>query len=174
MARKRKRPASQARFRDESIGFACMAAAILIAAALSSYTATDPNPFDFAADSPIQNWAGPVGATIAAVAFQMVGLGAWLCTFALAVVGWNRIRHRRIESPFTKALGTITLTISVCGLATISIGTISYGGGGFPAGGIVGSLTATALLSMFGPVGGPLVCVTTALLAVIAATSLSL
>ncbi|MEC8944712.1 MAG: DNA translocase FtsK 4TM domain-containing protein, partial [Acidobacteriota bacterium] len=137
MARKRKRPASQARFRDEAIGFACMAAAIFVAAALFSYTTTDPNPFDFAAGSPVQNWAGPVGATIAAVAFQMVGLGAWLCTFVLALVGWNRIRHRRIESPFTKILGTVTLTTSMCGLAAISIGTISYGGSGFPSGGIV-------------------------------------
>tara|TARA_B100000959_G_scaffold207493_1_gene217714 strand:- start:2113 stop:4524 length:2412 start_codon:yes stop_codon:yes gene_type:complete len=174
VARKRKRPASQVRFRDEAIGFACMAAAIFVAAALFSYTATDPNPFDFAAGSPVQNWAGPVGATLAAVAFQMVGLGAWLCAFVLALVGWNRIRHRRIESPFTKLLGTVTLTTSVCGLATISIGTISYGGAGFPSGGIVGTLTAAALLSTFGPVGGPLVCFTTAILAVIAATSLSL
>ena len=65
MARKRKRPASQRRFREEAIGFVCLAAAVFLAVALLSYRAADPNPFDFAASAPIRNWAGPVGATLA-------------------------------------------------------------------------------------------------------------
>lgn len=174
MARKRKRPASQGRFREEAIGFVCLAAAVFLAVALISYTAADPNPFDFAASAPIQNWAGPVGATLAAIAFQLVGLGAWLCAFVLALVGWNRIRRRKIESPFTKTVGIVTLTASVCGLITMALGTIGYSGGTFAAGGIVGSLSAMALLSAFGPVGGPLVAITAALLAIIAATRLSI
>ena len=172
--RKRKGPASQGRFREEAIGFVCLATAVFLAVALISYTAADPNPFDFAANAPIQNWAGPVGATLAALAFQLVGVGAWLCAFVLALVGWNRIRRRKIESPFTKTLGIVTLTASVCGLTTMGLGTISYGGGAFAAGGIVGSLTSVSLLSAFGPVGGPLVAVTAALLAIIAATRLSI
>ncbi len=174
MARKRKRPASQRRFREEAIGFVCLAAAVFLAVALASYTAADPNPFDFAASAPIQNWAGPVGATLAAVAFQLVGLAAWLCSFVLALVGWNRIRRRKIESPFTKTLGIVTLTASVCGLSTMGLGTIGSGGGALAAGGIVGSLSAMASLSAFGPVGAPLVAVTAALLAIIVATRLSI
>jgi len=172
--RKRKGPASQGRFREEAIGFVCLATAVFLAVALISYTAADPNPFDFAASAPIQNWAGPVGATLAALAFQLVGVGAWLCAFVLALVGWNRIRRHKIASPFTKTLGIVTLTASVCALITMGLGTISYGGGAFAAGGIVGSLTSVALLSAFGPVGGPLVAVTAALLAIIAATRLSI
>ena len=174
MARKRKRPASQGRFREEAIGFVCLAAAVFLMVALISYRGADPNPFDFAADSPIQNWAGPVGATLAAVSFQLVGLGAWLCALVLALVGWNRMRRFKIEAPLTKALGIVTLTASVCCLATMGLGTITFGGGSFAAGGVIGSLTAAALLSAFGPVGGPLVAVTAALLAIIAATRLSI
>jgi S-DNA-T family DNA segregation ATPase FtsK/SpoIIIE len=174
VARKRKRPESRSRFREEAIGFLCLAAATFLAVALISYDAADPNPFDLAADGSTDNWAGPVGATLAAAAFQLVGLGAWLCAVVLALAGFNRIRGRKLESPFTKTLGTTVLTASVCGLATMVFGEISWGGGGFAAGGVVGSLTAMALFSAFGPVGGPLVAVTAALLAIVAATRLSI
>ncbi|MGD8329273.1 MAG: DNA translocase FtsK 4TM domain-containing protein [Acidobacteriota bacterium] len=174
MARKRKRPDSQGRFREEAIGFLCLAAAIFLAVALISYNAADPNPFDLAADGTTRNWAGPVGATLAAATFQLLGLGAWLATVALCMVGINRIRGRKLESPFTKTLGTLVLTASVCGLATMGMGEINWGGGAFAAGGIIGSLTALALVSAFGPVGGPLVGLTAALLSIVAATRLSI
>jgi len=174
VAPKRKRPASQRRFREEVIGFVCLAAAVFLTVALISYNAADPNPFDFAAGGPTQNWAGPVGATLAAVMLQLVGLGAWLCALLLALVGWNRVRRRKIESPFTKTFGIAALTAAVCGLATMALGDVSFGGGSFSAGGFVGSLTAAALLTAFGPVGGPLVALTVALLAVVTATRLSI
>ena len=174
MARKPQRPAAGSRFRDEAIGFSCLAAALFTAVALFSYSAFDPNPFDFAGDGPARNWGGPVGATVAALAFQLVGLGAWLCAFLLGLVGINRILRRKIESPFTKALGLLTLAISTCALVTMGVGTVTVGGGTFAAGGVVGSMTAVALASAFGPVGGPLVAVTAALLAIVMATRLSI
>ncbi len=174
MARKRKAPATSGRFRDEAVGFVCLAFAIFLAVALISYNAADPNPFDFAADGATTNWGGPVGATLAAASLQIVGLGAWLCVVLLAVGGWNRVRHRKIESPLTKTLGITALTASACALATMGLGDISHGGGGYAAGGMVGALTAVALNSAFGPVGGPLVAVTAALLAIVTATRLSI
>jgi len=174
VARKRKRPNSQGRFREEAIGFLCLASALFLAVALISYNAADPNPFDFAAAGPTRNWAGPVGATLAAATFQLVGLGAWLCAGLLALVGWNRIRRRKIVSPFTKTLGIVVLTAAVCGLATMGLGDITYGSSAFAAGGLIGSLTAVTLLSAFGPVGGPLVALTAALLAIVTATRLSI
>jgi len=174
VARKRKRPDTQGRFREEAIGFLCLAAAIFLAVALISYNAADPNPFDLAADGAMHNWAGPVGATLAAAIFQLLGLGAWLSTVVLGAVGLNRIRGRKLESPLTKTLGTLVLTASVCSLATMGLGEISWGGGSFAAGGVIGSLTALALMAAFGPVGGPLIALTAALLAVVAATRLSI
>lgn len=174
MARKRKRPESQGRFREEAIGFLCLASAVFLAVALISYNAADPNPFDLAADGATRNWAGPVGATLAAATFQLFGLAAWLCTLMLGVVGGNRIRRRKLESPFTKTLGIVVLTASACGLATMGLGDVNWGGGSFAAGGVLGALTATALFSAFGPVGGPLVALTAALLAIVAATRLSI
>ncbi len=168
MARKRKRPDSQGRFREEAIGFVCLASAVFLAVALISYNASDPNPFDFSANGRTQNWAGPVGATLAAASYALFGLGAWLCTFVLALIGWNRLRHRKVDSPFTKALGLVALTAAVCGMASM------FAGASSAAGGIVGTLTAMALLSAFGPVGGPLVAVTAAMLAVVMATRLSI
>jgi len=174
VARKRKRPESQGRFREEAIGFLCLASAVFLAVALISYNAADPNPFDFAAEGSSQNWAGPVGATLAALSFQLFGLGAWLCSCVLALVGWNRIRRHKVEAPFTKTLGVVVLTAAVCGLATMGLGEITWGDGNFAAGGFIGSMTSRALLSAFGPVGGPLVALTAALLAIIAATRLSI
>ncbi len=174
MARKRKRPKAKGRFREEAIGFLCLASAVFLAVALVSYNAGDPNPFDLAADGSTRNWAGPVGATLAAVIFQLVGLGAWLCAFLLGLVGWNRVRRRKIDSPFTKTLGVVVLTASVCAIASMALGNIGYGGGEIAAGGVVGSLTSMALLTAFGPVGAPLVAVTAALLAIVMATRLSI
>jgi S-DNA-T family DNA segregation ATPase FtsK/SpoIIIE len=174
MARKPQRPSAGSRFRDEAIGFSCLAAALFAAVALFSYSAVDPNPFDFSGDGPTRNWGGPVGATVAALAFQLVGLGAWLCAFLLGLVGINRILRRKIESPLTKALGLLTLAVSTCALVTMGVGVVTVGGGTFAAGGVVGSMTAAALASAFGPVGGPLVAVTAALLAIVMATRLSI
>ena len=174
MARKRKTRATSGRFRDEAVGFVCLASAVFLAIALISYNAADPNPFDFAADGTTANWGGPVGATLAAASLQIVGVGAWLCVVLLAVGGWNRIRHRKIESPLTKTLGITALTASACALATMGLGEVSQGGGTYAAGGMVGTLTAVALNSAFGPVGGPLVTVTGALLAIVTATRLSI
>ena len=174
MPRKRKAPATSGRFRDEAVGFVCLASAVFLAIALISYDAADPNPFDFAADGTTANWGGPVGATLAAASLQIVGLGAWLCFVLLAVGGWNRIRRRKIESPLTKTLGISALTAAACALATMGLGEVSQGGGTYAAGGMVGALTAVALISAFGPVGGPLVAVTGALLAIVTATRLSI
>ena len=174
MARRRKRPSTQRRFRDEAIGFVCLASAIFLLVALASYDAADPNPFDFAADGPTRNWAGPVGATLAALTLQVVGLGAFLCVALLAIVGWNRVRRRKIKAIFTKTLGLVTLTMATCALATMGVGEINLGGATFAAGGFLGAVCALALTSALGPVGGPIVAVTAVLLAVVTATRLSI
>ena len=174
MARRHKRPSTNARFRDEAVGFVCLAGAAFLLVALVSYNASDPNPFDFAAAGPTRNWAGPVGATLAAATLQVVGLGAYLCTMLLAIVGWNRVRRRKIEAIFSKTLGLVTLTLATCTLATMGLGEVTQGGGTFAAGGFLGSVCALALTTAFGPVGGPLVAVTAVLLAVVTATRLSI
>ncbi len=173
MARKRKRPEKKGRFRNEATGVVCLAAAALTTVALFSYRALDPNPFDFAGRGQAQNWAGVVGATLSAVAFQLFGLGAWLIVLVLVLVGWAKLRNRQLDAPGSKLVGYVLLLLTACALLAFGFGEIILGGQASGAGGVLGALTAGVLTTVFGPVGGPLVAVTAALLSVIVATRLS-
>ena len=173
MARKRKRPEKKGRFRNEAIGVVCLAAAALTAVALFSYRANDPNPFNLADRGQAQNWAGVVGATLSAAAYELFGLGAWLIVLVLLMVGWAKLRNRQLDAPGSKLVGYAFLLLTACALLAFGFGDINLGGRAAGTGGIVGALTAGVLTTVFGPVGGPLVAVTAALLSIIVATRLS-
>ena len=173
MARKRKRPEKKGRFRNEAIGVVCLATAVLTTVALFSYRALDPNPFDFASRGQAQNWAGVVGATLSAVAYQLFGIGAWLIVLVLALVGGAKLRNRQLDAPGSKLVGYAMLLLAVCALLAFGLGEISLGGQATGAGGVLGAVAAGILAAVFGSVGGPLVAVTAALLSIIVATRLS-
>ncbi|NKB87892.1 MAG: DNA translocase FtsK [Acidobacteria bacterium] len=150
-----------------------MAAAFFLVS-LFSYDAADSDLFVHLADSPADNLGGRVGATFAALGFQLLGLGAWSAAIACGSFGWFRFRSREIPAAFTKVVGCSTLLIFGCILVHYLLGAISLGGTPAPAGGILGAWGGDALLSSFGPVGGPLVAVTAFLLSLVAVTKLSL
>jgi S-DNA-T family DNA segregation ATPase FtsK/SpoIIIE len=173
VARKRKRPDKSGRFRSEAIGVVCLATAALFTVALVSYRAIDPNPFDFAGRGPAENWAGVVGATISAISYQLIGLGAWLIVVMLAFVGWAKLRNRQLDAPGSKLIGYALLLLTSCALLAFVLADVELGGERTGAGGLIGEVIAGLLTSVFGPVGGPLVATTGALLSLIVATRLS-
>ncbi len=173
MARKRKRPEKKGRFRNEATGVVCLAAAALTTVALFSYRATDPNPFTLVDRGQAQNWAGVVGATLSAAAYELLGVGAWLIVLVLVMVGLAKLRNRQLDAPGSKLVGYAFLLLAACALLALGFGEIDLGGREAGAGGVVGTLTAGVLTTVFGPVGGPLVAVTAALLSIIVATRLS-
>ena len=179
MARKKTRKRAVSRKKtsnrgDEILGFVLLMASAFLLVSLYSYDAADGDLFVHLADNPAQNLGGRVGATFAALGFQLLGLGAWSTAIACGSFGWMRFRNRELPAAFTKVIGCTTLLVFGCILVHYVFGAVPLGGAQAPAGGLLGAWGGNALLSSFGPVGGPLVAVTAFLLSLVAVTKLSL
>ena len=159
---------------DEVLGLVLLAAAAFLAASLYSYDATDGDLFVHLADRPAANLGGSIGATLAAIGFQLLGVGAWATAAACGSLGWMRFRSREIPAAFTKVVGCSTLLVFGCILAHYTLGPVVLGGHQAAAGGLLGAWGGAALLGSFGPFGGPLIAVTAFLLSLVAVTKLSL
>src|SRR6266478_3846547 len=86
---------------NELVGFLCIIVAVLLAAALISYSPQDA-AFNVSRQSSdggaVRNWVGPVGAYSADLLFQVFGFGAFLLPMAMLVVGWRWFRSHAIDS----------------------------------------------------------------------------
>ncbi|MFK7750938.1 MAG: DNA translocase FtsK 4TM domain-containing protein [Sedimentitalea sp.] len=70
----------------ELIGILLICLGAAAAAMIGSYTPDDPN-WMVSTDAPVQNWMGPLGASLAAPLFMIVGWGAW--GLALIAIVWG-------------------------------------------------------------------------------------
>src|SRR5204863_7259347 len=82
----------------------------------------DPNDpsWNSAGSNETRNWAGSVGANVAATVFQFIGLAGYLLPLLLFAAAWRRFRTRSIRSPFTRIAGLIVLVIAASALLSIS------------------------------------------------------
>jgi len=96
-------------------GLAAALAGVLILAILATYHPSDPS-LDAAGGGPTKNLLGPVGANIADLGFQTLGLGAWMIGILLVAAGvWRTIDgappRRRFGLRFVLlAVGVVALT----------------------------------------------------------------
>ncbi|MEO3413511.1 DNA translocase FtsK 4TM domain-containing protein [Roseovarius sp. CAU 1744] len=80
----------------ELLGLVLMCLGAMAAAMILSYSPDDPSWMS-ATDAPIENWLGPVGATIAAPLFMIVGWGGWGLAIVLGAWGARFALHRGQE-----------------------------------------------------------------------------
>jgi DNA segregation ATPase FtsK/SpoIIIE, S-DNA-T family len=135
---------------NELVGFLCIAAAVLIAAALISYSPLDAS-FNVSAPPvdgrPSQNWIGPAGAYGADLLFQGLGFAAFLLPAALLMLGWKWLRSRAVESQAATLIGYGLMLLSLPSLlALLRFPAVR---GAVPAGGLLGTLLASGLRSGF-------------------------
>ena len=76
----------------ELLGLALLCLSAMAAALIVSYSPDDPSWMS-ATDAPIENWLGPIGATIAAPLFMIVGWGAWGLAIVLGAWGLRFTLH---------------------------------------------------------------------------------
>ena len=134
---------------NELVGFLCITLAMLIAAALLSYSPKDAafNVSAAAPDgSPTRNWIGPTGAYSADLLFQIFGFAAFLLPAATLVLGWRWCRSRAIDSQVATLIGYGLLLLSLPGLISL-LTFIPAVRGAIPAGGFVGGLVSSGLLA---------------------------
>jgi DNA segregation ATPase FtsK/SpoIIIE, S-DNA-T family len=135
---------------NELIGFLCVAFALLIAAALITYSPHDPALNVSAASveaNPVRNLIGPAGSYSADLLFQIFGFAAFLLPVAIAVVGYRWFRSQVIDSQWATLAGYTLLLLSLPSLlAMVHFPDVR---GSIPAGGLLGGLVSHGLQSGF-------------------------
>src|ERR1044072_8877714 len=154
--------------RNEIVAILLLAVGLLLTLCLVSaaFYPNDPS-WNSAGQAETHNWAGAIGANVAAVLFQSIGLAAYLLPCLLLAAAWRRFRTRSIRAPFSRLLGLVLLTLAAAALLSISNIKPIFDSSVQP-GGLVGTLISRGLASGLNTVGA------TVLLVALAATGLLL
>src|SRR6266404_4804138 len=154
--------------RNEILAILLFAVGLLLTLCLVSaaFYPSDPS-WNSAGQTVTRNWAGAIGANVAALLFQSIGVAAYLLPFLLLAAAWRRFRTRSIRAPFFRLLGLLLLLLSAAALLSIS-GLRPLFDSSVQPGGLVGALISRGLASGLNTVGA------TILLIAIAATGLLL
>jgi DNA segregation ATPase FtsK/SpoIIIE, S-DNA-T family len=141
---------------NELVGFLCLTAALLIAAALITYWPDDAS-FDVAGpkNGDVHNLIGPFGAYTSDAMFQLLGYSAFLIPMAALWLGIKWFRSRPVASQIATLFGYGLLLLFLPSLFTL----IHFPDvrGAIPSGGMVGALLAGALTAGFNKAGAVIV-----------------
>ncbi|MEK6283744.1 MAG: DNA translocase FtsK [Acidobacteriota bacterium] len=154
--------------RNEILAILLLAVGLLLTLCLVSaaFYPNDPS-WNSAGQTETRNWAGAIGANVAALLFQSIGLAAYLLPLLLLAAAWRRFKTRSFHAAFNNLLGLVVLTLSAAALLSISQIRPVFDASVQP-GGLVGTLISRGLASGLNTVGA------TVLLIAIAATGLIL
>ena len=157
---------------NEIIAIALCALAVLLALCLFSYRPNDPT-WNTAGQLETHNLVGRVGANVADLLFQALGLAAYLLPLLLLAAAWRRFRTRRIRAPLSRVVGLVTLVLASSALLALSsLGPLIDKS--FRPGGLAGTLIAEVLASALNTVGASVLLVALALTGLLLATNFSL
>jgi DNA segregation ATPase FtsK/SpoIIIE, S-DNA-T family len=153
---------------NEILAIIFIALGLLLALCLISaaFYPNDPS-WNSAGQSETHNWAGSIGANVAATAFQFIGLAAYLLPLLLFAAAWRRFHANTIHRPWTRIVGLVVLVVAASALLSIAHLRPLFDSSVQP-GGLLGAVVAQGLASGLNNVGA------TVLLIAIAATGLLL
>ncbi|MCQ0091922.1 DNA translocase FtsK [Roseovarius sp. M141] len=136
----------------ELLGLALMGLAVLATMMFASYSAEDPSWLS-AVDTPVQNWLGQTGATIAATLFMVVGWGGWGIAAVLAAWGIRFVLHKGQERAMARLIfAPIWIAVLSLYAASLTPGAEWYASHSFGLGGIFGDTVLGAILGVL-PIG---------------------
>jgi S-DNA-T family DNA segregation ATPase FtsK/SpoIIIE len=160
---------------QELLGLCAMGAALLLLISLGTYDPRDPAPFFKAGDSsPARNFIGPFGAFIAELLVpQLFGFAAIVLPVSLGMTGWKLFWCKPLKAPATRLVGASLLMLSLTGLLTLAVGTVSMRGEAVRTGGAIGEIAAGTLRTSIGAVGAFIVLGVALLAATLLSTQLS-
>ena len=154
--------------RNEILAILFLAVGLLLALCLVSaaFYPNDPS-WNSAGAGETHNWAGAIGANVAATAFQFIGLASFLLPLLLFAAAWRRFRPSAIFRAWSRIAGLIILVIAASALLSISHLKPLFDASVQP-GGLLGAVVSQGLASGLSNIGA------TVLLVAIAATGLLL
>ncbi|HET9371582.1 MAG TPA: DNA translocase FtsK 4TM domain-containing protein [Vicinamibacterales bacterium] len=158
----------------EFTGVALFALALLWLIALASFRQGDPVWFfNNVPRGSTANFAGPLGAFMAALAFQLVGLSAYLIPIVLGFLGWHYFWVREIDARYTKAVGAVLLMTCSSGLLALAFSAMSPDTGAYRPGGAFGEILADGLAAFLNRTGAAILLLTLLALSVVLSTQFS-
>ena len=158
---------------NEIVAIALLAIGLLLALCLISATFYPNDPsWNSAGAGETHNWAGAVGANVAATAFQFIGLAAFLLPLLLFAAAWRRFRRNTIHHPWSRIIGLVVLVIAASALLSISHLRTLFDASVQP-GGLLGAVVAQGFASGFSNVGATVLLVAIAATGVLLATNFS-
>jgi S-DNA-T family DNA segregation ATPase FtsK/SpoIIIE len=154
--------------RNEIMAILLLAVGSLLTLCLVSaaFYPNDPS-WNSAGAGETHNWAGAIGANVAATAFQFIGLASFLLPLLLFAAAWRRFRPSAIHHAWTRITGLIVLVIAASSLLSISQLRPLFDSSVQP-GGLLGAVVSQGIASGLSNIGA------TVLLVAIAATGLLL
>ena len=159
--------------RNEIVAILLFAIGLLLTLCLVSaaFYPNDPS-WNSAGQSETRNWAGSIGANVAAVLFQTIGLAAYLLPFLLLAAAWRRFKTHSFRAPLSRLLGLILLTLAAAALLSIANIHPIFDSSVQP-GGLVGSLVSRGLASGLNTVGATILLIALAATGLLLATNFS-
>ena len=159
--------------RNEILAILFLALGLLLALCLISaaFYPNDPS-WNSAGQTQTQNWAGSIGANVAATAFQFIGLAAYLLPLLLFAAAWRRVHTTTIHSPLTRIAGLVILVVAAAALLSISQMRALFDGSVQP-GGLLGAVIAQGLASGLNNVGATILLIAIAASGLLLATNFS-
>ncbi len=153
---------------NEIVAILLSALGLLLALCLVSaaFYPNDPS-WNSAGQSETHNLTGPIGANVAALLFQFIGLAAYLLPILFFAAAWRQFRTRSIRAPLLRVIGLLMLVLAASALLSIS-NLHPLFDESVPPGGLAGALVSRVLASGLNTVGA------TVLLLAVAATGLLL
>lgn len=148
--------------------------AIFLVISFLSYHPTDPSLNSVGTNKVALNWGGVVGSYFADAGYQLLGLTSFLLPLiCLALVAYIIFRPNLV-SRVGKAFGFLTLIIATAALLELVMGNLKIDGQNIAAGGLLGTVIGTLLLSYLNLAGAYLFILTSVLIALILTTNFSI
>ena len=159
--------------RNEILAILLLAVGLLLALCLVSaaFYPNDPS-WNSVGLHETQNWAGSIGANVAATVFQFIGIAGYLLPLLLFAAAWRRFRTTSIQSPFTRIIGLIVLVVAAAALLSISQLRPVFDSSVRP-GGLLGAVVAEGLASGLNRIGATVVLVAIGAMGLLLATNFS-
>jgi DNA segregation ATPase FtsK/SpoIIIE, S-DNA-T family len=158
---------------NEILAILFVALGLLLALCLISaaFYPNDPS-WNSAGQAQTQNWAGSIGANVAATALQFIGLAAYLLPLLLFAAAWRRFHPRGTHRPWTRVVGLVVLVAATAALLSISHLRPLFDSSVQP-GGLLGAVISQGLASGLSNVGATVLLVAIAASGLLLATNFS-
>ena len=158
---------------NEILAILLVAFGILLLLCLVSAPFYPNDPSWNAAGQPeTHNWAGTIGANVAATVFQFVGLAGYLLPLLLFAAAWRRFRTKSFHSLWSRLIGITVLVVAASALLSVSNLHPLFDSSVQP-GGLLGAVVAQVLTGGLNKVGATVILVAVAASGLLLATNFS-